>query len=120
MYIYASHVVVVSQPGMSQLSLALSMESVVAFEYFFFLYAKYLSIAAVSSEFYGVYSFIVGSMKSIVDLLIYTAMECGVVTSTFHGVMFTFMACTVVIAIAFSVLQRRELLGATRHCAIEY
>ena len=75
MYIYASHVVVVSQPGMSQLSLALSMESVVAFEYFFFLYAKYLSIAAVSSEFYGVYSFIVGSMKSIVDLLIYTAME---------------------------------------------
>ena len=51
------------------------MESVVAFEYFFFLFAKYLSIAAVASEFYGVYSFVVGSMQSVVDLLIYARME---------------------------------------------
>ena len=51
------------------------MESVVAFEYFFFLFAKYLSIAAVASEFYGVYSFVVGSMQSVVDLLIYACME---------------------------------------------
>ena len=58
-----------------QLALALAMESVVAFEYFFFLFAKYLSIAAVASEFYGVYSFVVGSMQSVVDLLIYACME---------------------------------------------
>ena len=95
---------------MSQLALALAMESVVAFEYFFFLYAKFLSIAAISSEFYGVYSFLVGSMKSIVDLLIYAAMECGVATTTFHGIMFVSMGTTVLFALGFSVVRRRDLI----------
>jgi hypothetical protein len=101
---------IITMPNMSQLALALAMESVVAFEYFFFLYAKFLSIAAISSEFYGVYSFLVGSMKSIVDLLIYAAMECGVATTTFHGIMFVSMGTTVLFALGFSVVRRRDLI----------
>jgi hypothetical protein len=104
---------VIALPGMRQLVLVLAMESVVAFDYFFFLYAKYLSIAAVSSEFYGMYSLVVGSMQSACDILIYAAMEREVSSLAFRVVMFTAMGATVLLAVGFSVVRRKELIEHT-------
>ena len=109
-------VVVTNLSGMSQLILALALQSTVAFEYFLLLFVKYLSIASVASEYYGVLSFITGSLQSLVDLSIYGCMSYGVATSFLNGVMYVFMILTVLFALMFSVGYKKELLITNQHC----
>ena len=109
-------VVVTNLSGMSQLILALALQSTVAFEYFLLLFVKYLSIASVASEYYGVLSFITGSLQSLVDLSIYVCMSYGVATSFLNGVMYVFMILTVLFALMFSVGYKKELLITNQHC----
>jgi hypothetical protein len=108
--------VFLSRPETGQLELALSMTAVVAFTYFFFLYGKYLSTAAVAAEWYGFYSFVVGTMQSLVDLAIYGAMEAKVANSTLLYTMYAFMATTVLFSLGFGLVYRGVLKNAVHAC----
>lgn len=92
------------------------MTAVVAFTYFFFLYGKYLSTAAVAAEWYGFYSFVVGTMQSLVDLAIYGAMEAKVANSTLLYTMYAFMATTVLFSLGFGLVYRGVLKNAVHAC----
>eukprot|EP00035_Acanthoeca_spectabilis_P030137 m.8070 g.8070 ORF g.8070 m.8070 type:complete len:118 (+) comp4021_c0_seq1:229-582(+) len=108
--------VFLSRPETPQLVLALAMTTVVAFTYFFFLYSKYLSTAAIAAEWYGFYSFLVGSMQSGVDLAIYGAMEANAANSTLLYATYASMAAAVLFALGFAVVSRRALTHAIHEC----
>mmetsp|Transcript_10245 Transcript_10245/g.30844 ORF Transcript_10245/g.30844 Transcript_10245/m.30844 type:complete len:583 (+) Transcript_10245:60-1808(+) len=104
--------VVLSRPEIGELELALSMMAVVAFNYFFYLYSKFLSTAAIRAEHYGFYSFLVGLMQSCVDLSIYGAMEANVGNTVMLYTLYAFMGTAVVFSLAFARGQRGQLQGA--------
>ena len=102
--------VVVSVPNVDQLVLALALQCTVALEYFLLLYVKYLSIAAVASKYYGVLSFVIGSLQSIVDIIIYGCMAMNVSMEVLHFCMYVFMVGCVVFSFVFSVSCRKVLI----------
>jgi hypothetical protein len=70
----------------------------------------------VSSEYYGMYSFVIGMMQSLADLAIYGAMELQVSTLALTVAMYVFMGFTIAVGLGFSFTHGKMLKVASKYC----